>query len=541
MHYLLRFETDTENFMKRGLPIKMSLATHPKGLLNNTRIFLGKCVKEALAFAPVAFPVKERYFLAQDAGLKLRYIATPLLAMSVIALFGQSTGIGTLNFAAAQSQGYKLIAKTSSFDRDRPADTWIQARLEKETKRLTKHDTAQKSPVYQASFIPDIASDPVADRAEEEPSAKIVEIGKGDVLSAVLSRAGVEAKAAYELISAMSEAFDPRKIRPGQTLTVAFDSTAQGKTDPTSLELSVDPVHTVSVERMDDGSYKAEMAKKPMIERENAGRAVIQTSLYGSAAKAGIPGRVTSELIRIFSWSLDFQRDIRSGDTVDVFYKTKETEDGSHVDDATIQYARLNVNGADMQVYRFKMDDGRYDYFDENGISIRKTLMKTPVDGARISSGYGRRKHPVLGYHKMHKGVDFAAPTGTPIYAAGDGVVQRANRFSSYGNYIKIRHNGSLQTAYAHLNGFAKGIRAGTRVKQGQVIGYIGSTGRSTGPHLHYEVIVNGNQVNPNSLDLPTGEQLKGPQLARFKSEAKTIDRQYMASRDNQDIKVAQR
>ena len=173
------------------------------------------------------------------------------------------------------------------------------------------------------------------------------------------------------------------------------------------------------------------------------------------------------------------------------------------------------------------MENGRVDYFGADGTSTRKTLMKTPIDGARISSGFGMRRHPVLGYTKMHKGMDFAASVGTPIYAAGDGKVEYAGRFSSYGNYVRISHNSKLKTAYAHMLRLA--VKVGARVKQGQIIGYVGTTGRSTGPHLHYEVMVNSKQVNPNSVDLPTGEQLVGKDLRRFKSFVNTVKQQYVS------------
>ena len=180
---------------------------------------------------------------------------------------------------------------------------------------------------------------------------------------------------------------------------------------------------------------------------------------------------------------------------------------------------------AKREFYRFTTeDDGLTDFYDANGEAARKFLMKTPINGARLSSHYGKRKHPVLGYTKLHKGTDFAAPRGTPIYAAGNGVIERASRWSSYGNYIRIRHANGYKTAYAHLNGYAKGIKSGKRVKQGDVIGYVGTTGRSTGPHLHYEVLVNGKQVNAMRLDLPTGRKLTGDMLEQFKAEKARID-----------------
>jgi len=230
--------------------------------------------------------------------------------------------------------------------------------------------------------------------------------------------------------------------------------------------------------------------------------------------------------------NIDFQRDIRKGDEIEVLYEAFETEDGEFARYGNVLYANLTVGGREYPIYRFEMDNGDVDYFEPSGISIRKTLMKTPIDGARISSGFGMRHHPVLGYNKMHKGMDFAAPTGTPIYAAGDGVVEKAGRNGGYGNYIRIRHNSKLKTAYAHLHRISSRVKPGARVKQGQIIGKVGTTGRSTGPHLHYEVLLANKQVNPRSVTLPTGEQLVGKNMDRFKWLVGHVYQQYASLSD---------
>lgn len=286
------------------------------------------------------------------------------------------------------------------------------------------------------------------------------------------------------------------------------------------------------------GVVPIDLNEKELFPKLYARKTRIETSLYGSAARANIPSAVIAEMIRIYSWNIDFQRDIRSGDKIEVLYEAFETEDGEFARYGNVLFASLNVGNRDYPIYRFEMDDGRVDYFEPDGISIRKTLMKTPVDGARISSGFGMRKHPVMGYSKMHKGMDFAAPTGTPIYAAGDGVVERAGRNGSFGNYVRIRHNSKLKTAYAHLHRIKSSVSKGSRVRQGQIIGYVGTTGRSTGPHLHYEVLLNGEQVNPRSVNLPTGEQLAGQQLKRFKLQQGQTHQQYVSL--GQGLKFAQ-
>ena len=363
-------------------------------------------------------------------------------------------------------------------------------------------------------------------KAEKNPYRK-VSVGSGDTIAGVLQDAGVSGSDAFYAVKALEKHFDPRRVRSGQKLGVHFKELDDGSLGFDKLSMKVSPVKEIVVTKNGDEDFSSDLKEKEL-ERKVYGRmAKIETSLYGSAARADIPSPVIAEMIRIYSWNVDFQRDVRRGDKVEVLYEAFETEDGDFAKYGKILYANLNTGGRETPIYRFEMDNGRVDYFEPDGTSVRKTLMKTPVDGARISSGFGMRRHPILGYNKMHKGMDFAAPTGTPIYAAGDGVVEHAGRKGAYGNYIRLRHNSKLKTAYAHLSKFKKGLRAGKAVKQGDVIGYVGSTGRSTGPHLHYEVLVNGTQVNPRSVKLPTGETLTGQQLSRFKTLVRDLDDQY--------------
>jgi murein DD-endopeptidase MepM/ murein hydrolase activator NlpD len=232
-------------------------------------------------------------------------------------------------------------------------------------------------------------------------------------------------------------------------------------------------------------------------------------------------------MIRIFSFDVDFQREVRRGDGFEVLYHQAFDVNGAAVPITEIVFASMTLSKTPRPYYRYTPASGVTDYFDRRGQSVKKTLMRTPVDGARLSSGFGRRKHPILGYTKLHRGADFAAPTGTPIMAAGDGVVVSLGRNGHYGKYIQIRHNSTYSTAYAHMSAYRRGLKRGSRVRQGQTIGYVGSTGRSTGPHLHYEVLVNGKQRNPLGLKLPSGEQLRGKDLANFKLIRDEIDRQH--------------
>ena len=233
------------------------------------------------------------------------------------------------------------------------------------------------------------------------------------------------------------------------------------------------------------------------------------------------------ELIRIYSWDVDFQRDINNGDKFEILFEKLFTEKGEFVRTGNVIYGNLLLRTKKYPLYRYETSKGTIDYFDDNGRSARKALLRTPINGARLSSRYGKRRHPILGYNKMHRGVDFAAPRGTPIYAAGRGTIVKLGRNGAYGNYIRIRHGSGLETAYAHLSRFRRGLRVGARVPQGKVIGYEGSTGRSTGPHLHYEILKNSRQINPLTLKMVSGKKLTGKELKLFHSKRTKIEKQY--------------
>ena len=251
---------------------------------------------------------------------------------------------------------------------------------------------------------------------------------------------------------------------------------------------------------------------------------IITNSLYNSALALGIKPNVIIEFARLYGFQVDFQRDVWKNDSFQIIYEEFINEDKEVVDTGEIIFANLNLQNTDLQLYKYEYEKNKIEYFDENGKSIRKTLMKTPINGARLSSSYGKRKHPILGYTKMHTGTDFAAPMGTPIMASGDGKVIKAGWCGGGGNCVKIKHNSTYQTVYAHMSKFGRGIKKGKRVKQGQIIGYVGSTGLSTGPHLHYEVIENGKKINSQKLKLPSGKILKGNQRKKFEVTKIKID-----------------
>ncbi len=249
----------------------------------------------------------------------------------------------------------------------------------------------------------------------------------------------------------------------------------------------------------------------------------IKNNLYSAATEVGIEPNIIIEFARIFGFEVDFQRDIRKNDWFEILYEKFEDDNNKVQDTGKIIYASMFVNGEEINLYNFKFNN-EVGYYDIKGISIVKSLMKTPINGARLSSSYGMRKHPILGYNKMHRGTDFAAPSGTPIMASGSGTITRARWCGGGGNCVKIKHNSTYETIYAHMKNFARGIKEGRKVKQGQIIGYVGSTGLSTGPHLHYEVVVNGKKVNSQKLKLPSGKILKGDARKEFELERIKVD-----------------
>ena len=250
---------------------------------------------------------------------------------------------------------------------------------------------------------------------------------------------------------------------------------------------------------------------------------IIKNNLYSSAVEVGVEPNIIVEFANIFGFEVDFQRDIQVGDKFEIYYERLLDEDGVVRNTGKIFYASMFVNNKEISLYNFKYNN-ETGFYDVDGKSVIKTLMKTPINGARLSSSFGFRRHPILGFNKLHQGTDFAAKTGTPIMASGSGVVVMAQKYKGYGNYVKIRHNSTYETAYAHMSKYGRGIRKGVRVNQGQIIGYVGSTGLSTGPHLHYEVIENGKRVNSQRLKLPTGKTLDNEARNKFEVERIKID-----------------
>jgi len=312
-------------------------------------------------------------------------------------------------------------------------------------------------------------------------------------------------------------------IYAGRTLSIILKKLNDGSNTVVNLVYPINNTLSIEIRKNKDNFIVKENILK-LYKKEVVIKNEIKSSLYSAAIKSKIEPNIIVEFARIFGFEVDFQRDIRKGDWFEILYERFEDDNNVVQDTGKIIYASMFVNGAEINLYNFKDGSGDIGFYDIKGKSIVKSLMKTPINGARLSSSYGMRKHPILGYNKMHRGTDFAAPSGTPIMASGAGKITRARWCGGGGNCVKIKHNSTYQTVYAHMKSFARGIKEGRRVKQGQIIGYVGSTGLSTGPHLHYEVIVNGRKVNSQRLKLPSGKILKGNVREEFELKRIKID-----------------
>ena len=311
-------------------------------------------------------------------------------------------------------------------------------------------------------------------------------------------------------------------IYSGRKLSLIVKKLEDGSNTIVNLIYPINNTSSVEIRKIQN-RYLVKENILQLYKKEVVVKNEIKNNLYSSAMEAGIEPNIIVEFARIFGFEVDFQRDIRKGDWFEILYEKFKDDNNKVRDTGKIIYASMYVNGEEINLYNFKYNNDE-EFYDIKGKSITKSLMKTPINGARLSSSFGMRKHPILGYNKMHRGTDFAAPSGTPIMASGSGTVTRARWCGGGGNCVKIKHNSTYETIYAHMKSFAKGIKEGRKVKQGQVIGYVGSTGLSTGPHLHYEVLVNGKKVNSQKLKLPSGKILKGEERKQFELDRIKID-----------------
>ena len=345
----------------------------------------------------------------------------------------------------------------------------------------------------------------------------------GDTYQSIITSLKINQNEKKEILNAISDEKSLKILRTNKKFLFKFDNLLNNKITEFKIETDKKNIILFNRSKLDNQFFSKKVTKnftKKTVYKET----VIQDSLYSSAINLGIKPNVIVEFARLYGFQVDFQRDVWKNDSFQIIYEEFTDENNKIVDTGDIIFANLNLQNNDLQLYRYEYERNKVDFFDENGQSIKKTLMKTPINGARLSSSYGKRKHPILGYTKMHTGTDFAAPTGTPIMASGDGKVTKAGWCGGGGNCVKIKHNSKYQTVYAHMSKFARGIKKGVRVKQGQIIGYVGSTGMSTGPHLHYEVIENGKKVNSQKLKLPSGKILKGNERKMFEIDKIKID-----------------
>ena len=356
-----------------------------------------------------------------------------------------------------------------------------------------------------------------------EPKYKKIKhkIKSGETFDKILESYAIDKKEIIKIKKSLKDKINLNKLNTKQIISFSIDKT---KNKINEFSFQVSNTEKINLERnFEKDNFSEEIVpiklEKKIIYKEN----IILQSLYNSAINEKIPPNIIVNFASIYGFQVDFQRDIRKKDKFQLMYELYFNDKKEIVEIGEILFANLILSGQDNSLYYFD-SEGSEGHYDKNGKSVKKALMKTPINGARLSSSFGMRKHPIDGFNKMHKGTDFAAPMGTPIMASGDGIIKKAGWCGGGGNCIKIKHNSTYQTVYAHMSKFARGIKAGVRVKQGQTIGFVGSTGKSTGPHLHYEVIVNGKKVNSQKLKLPSGKILKGNERKLFETKKIKID-----------------
>ncbi len=371
-----------------------------------------------------------------------------------------------------------------------------------------------------------IATNEAQDTAAADPIIqRSVKVERGDVIVDVLQRAAVADDEQFSAATALARVLNPRDLKPGQVMNLTFQK-EDGALHLVSLDMAPDAQRSISVTDNDDGSYSAKEIKAHLSVVQRAAMATIDGSLYEAGAKAKVPAPTLAAFIRAYSYSVDFQRDVHEGDRFAILYDAVVNDKGEVVRPGNIQAAFLRTGDKAQRIYLNRAADGSLEFFSPDGRSIRRTLLRTPVAAVKITSGFGMRVHPLLGYSKMHKGVDFGAPVGTPVFAAGDGVIEKMGWWGGYGKYIRIRHGNDMGTAYAHLSRFNSALAEGSHVRQGQIIALTGSTGAVTGPHLHFEVLKHGSQVNPLTVTDAIGNVLTPREMGPFRALMEARDKE---------------
>ena len=342
------------------------------------------------------------------------------------------------------------------------------------------------------------------------------EIKRGDTIQKILKKFEVQNNEIQNIINQYKKYGNPNQLLAGNEIDIIIEkSLSTNKNTIVKFSVPITKSTTIAITKDEDNKITSNKIITKLYKKKILSENIIKKNLYSSAMEANINPDTIIEFARIFGFEIDFQRDIRKNDYFKIVYEKYFDENGEFIKSGSILYTHMNVNGREITLYKFG-NDKSYGYFDTNGKSVEKALMKTPINGARLSSSFGMRKHPISGFNKMHQGTDFAAPMGTPIMASGSGTITRAKWCGGGGNCIKIKHNSTYETIYAHMKSFGKGMKVGKKVRQGQIIGYVGSTGISTGPHLHYEVIINRKKVNSQKLKLPSGKVLKDEERKQF-------------------------
>ena len=352
---------------------------------------------------------------------------------------------------------------------------------------------------------------------------KTITVKPGNSLQGILAKEGIDQKEINKINFLLEQKIKLINLQVGQKINLLLKK-ENNKIFLSRLSFSLNEITNVYLFENSEQNYNIKIINKILEKKNYLAKGFIKNSLYNSAQKQGVDPEIIIEFARIFGFEIDFQRDIRENDEFQILYERFEDDDGEVQKNGEIIFAYMNNNGKEISLYRFKDQKNNIGYYSKDGKSIEKALMKTPINGARLSSSFGLRKHPILGYNKLHQGTDFAAPKGTPVMASGSGTIEMASWNGAYGKYVRIRHNSTYKTAYAHLSRFGKKIRRGAKVQQGQIIGYVGSTGRSTGPHLHYEVLVQNKRVNSQRLKLPSGKNLAGKEMQIFENTKAQIE-----------------
>lgn len=367
---------------------------------------------------------------------------------------------------------------------------------------------------------------------EPNQSSQPYKLKSGEGLATMLKRSGMTANEAQNVIAIIGQHRSLRRLPIGFRVDVIPPLSKGNDSDKTpigapmgAIRLALEDDYDLTIYQTAEGEWKSQISTRPIERFLTFVNGTIESSLYKAGVKAGMSDNVFNTFVQVLSFSVDFQREIQKGDKFEALFETKrDLVTGKTKFGTDLYYLSMTLSGDKIEYFKHVHADGTVAWYDDAGNSASRTLMRTPINGARLSSGYGKRVHPVLGYSKMHRGSDFAARTGTPIMAAGSGVVEYSGWNGSYGKYIRIRHNSTYKTAYAHMSAIKRGVTPGARVKQGQVIGFVGSTGRSTGPHLHYEILLNNRKVNPMTVRLPAGKSIPDAERAPFEISLATIE-----------------